>query len=46
MFEKITDYLNGELAGRQAGGALMMGQIFILTRLSHLNGMETIQQLQ
>ena len=31
MFEKITDYLNGELAGRLAGegggGALMMGQV-------------------
>ena len=42
MFEKITDHLNGdlELAGRLAGGALMMGQVFILTCLSHLNAMK------
>ena len=46
MFEKIIDHLNGELAGRRVGGALKMGQVFILTRLSHLNAMETIQQLQ
>ena len=44
MFEKITDHLNGELAGRRAGGALKMGLVFILTRLSHLNAMKTVQQ--
>ena len=38
MFENITDYLSGELAGRRAGGALMMGLVSNRTLKERVEG--------